>query len=379
MDIVRISSKRAGTLFAAGLLLFATMLPALASAATVTSRSIALTSSVIDATNVTYDVTFTAQTDSTDSVVLDFCTTAAVATACTAPTGFDTTVGIGTNDGDTVTQVDANTVQIDLASAADATDVVNFDLTGITNPDTDGVFYARIVTYDNSTHAAGYTSADPDVVGTHFDDGSVALTATDGFDVSGAVLETLTFCAAGADEITSGCGGVVTPPDLVLGTGGVLDTTLDTGTIYTQISTNASGGAVVSLKSDEDTCGGLVRDGAADNEAGCGITPITTPGTISDNASQFGMIITGLGGSTGTTALSGSYHGTNYFMNYVVGDASGVTGPYGDPIFRTTTDGSTAGPISDGTADLTFGANISGTTPAGVYRANLNLIATGTF
>jgi hypothetical protein len=60
-------------------------------------------------------------------------------------------------------------------------------------------------------------------------------------------------------------------------------------------------------------------------------------------------------------------------MGYAVGDTSGITGPYGDPIY------SAAGPVNQATANLTFGANISNVTPAGNYSAALNLIATGKF
>lgn len=378
MDIVRISAQRAGRLFAAFGFLLASILPALvpslAAAATATERSIALSSSAKDASGVTYSVSFKAPTIGTGAFVVDFCEDSpTIGASCDDTiTGF-TTAGVGTSGSDTVSSVDANTVKVVLASATSgANEVVTVPLTGIHNPTAAGPLYARIVTYQDGTTNYHYTSATS--VGTHLDDGSVAISITDSIGVNGAVLESLLFCVSGADTITSGCASGITAPTVTLGSGGVLGTTLSEGTIYSQISTNAAAGAVVSLKSGALGCGGLVRAGAASNAAGCGITPLTSAGSISDGAAKFGVKLAGLGAGTGTVAASGSYSTTNYLMNYVSGDASGVTSPYGDPIFNTS-----SLPVNDGTADLTFGANISNVTPAGNYSATLSLIATGKF
>lgn len=379
MKSLRIINRRAGAVFVTAALVFATMIPALASAATLTQRSIALSSSVKATANVTYDVDFTAETDDTGALVVDFCDSAAIGTTCNTPSGFNIDT-IGTSSAHTVTEVDANTAKVVLSAPVDTDDPVAFDITGITNPTNAGVIYARIVTYTDGDSSAmptghyGYVSA-TDLDGSAndqdpLDTGGVAMSITDGFGVSGAVLETMIFCASGTDVITSGCGGSLTSPNVSLGAGGVLTTALATGTIYTQISTNAAGGAVVSLKSNATGCGGLVRAGASSNALGCGITPLTAAGSISTGAAKFGLMLAGLSG----TAVSGSYSTTDYFMDYVNGDASGVTGPYGSAIFNTS-----GAPVNDGTADLTFGANISNVTPAGNYSAALNLIATGTF
>jgi len=384
MRSFRLFNRRVGSILAAGTLVLAATTTSLAGAATVTNRSIALSSSTKSATAVSYEVKFKtpAATSSTGAYVVDFCTTAAINTTCTAPSGLDTS-GVGMSSGGVATSLAANTVKVVPTVAFAASTNVDNVLTGIVNPSgtglSNGTFYARIVTYiDGNDPVPGpgnfnYTA--PDNLGSYLDDGSVALAVTDGFSVSGQALETLTFCAAASgDTIGSGCTGTLTSPSLTLGTGGILTTALSTGTVKTQLSTNASGGAVVSLKSNTTGCGGLARQGASSFAAGCGIVPITSHGAINTGDSKFGLTLANLGRAAGVTPTAeGSYNTTDYYLGWVSGDATGVTSTYGDPIYNVT------GPVSDGTANLTFGANIGNLTPAGNYSASLNLIATGTF
>lgn len=368
MDIVRNSRHQAGRIVSLAGVLLATLLPAIApvvaSADTVTERSIALSSSATSK-EATYNVVFTSPSNVT-SLDLTFCTTPSG--TCTTPTGFSAVDAATTTTGYTVaTGATVQSVGVDVTTPGTDVDV---ELTGITNPSEAGVFYARINTY-----AAAYASH-----GTAVNSGTVALSATDGFAVGGSVAETMTFCATdNGSTIGSGCTGTLGAPDIDFGT---LSTTPVTGTIKTQISTNAVNGAVVSLKSDAVGCGGLVREGStvSDSDKGCGIPPLTTPNTTSTlsgtAAAEFGLQLGTLGGTTGTTAAIGSsYDTTHYYMGYNSTDEStGVTSTYGDPVYNTS-----GAPISDGTADLTFGAVASNVTPAGTYKASFNLIATGTF
>lgn len=365
MKSLRVFNRRAGSAFAAAALVLGTTVPAMVSAATVTERSIALSSSSAEATDVSYEVNFTSPS-ATKTFVTTFCTTAAG--NCTAPTGLNL-AGATTATADySVENATANTVAVELTNAATTVDVTIDD---VVNPDAAGTMFARIATY-----AEAYAS-----LGSVVDSGNVAISITDGFGVNGAVLETLTFCVSGPDgseqnPITSGCGGTLEPADISLGTDGILSTTLSTGTIYTQLSTNANGGAVVSLKSDAAGCGGLLRDGTGAAAERCGIAPLTVAGTINDGDARFGVMLSNLGGADSTTTVpAGNYSTTNYYMGYDnVDESEGVTSPYGDPVYSTGGD-----PVSDGTADLTFGANMSNLTPAGNYSANFSLIATGKF
>src|SRR5690606_2020028 len=107
------------------------------------------------------------------------------------------------------------------------------------------------------------------------DQGVVTISITDTIAVSGAVLESMLFCVA-SDEITANCANATSNlPTLQLGedVGGntaLVPTAVSTGILYTQLSTNAATGAVISLKSDAVDCGGMLRAG---DEGNCYIQP----------------------------------------------------------------------------------------------------------
>src|SRR5690606_34178331 len=92
MNFIRILDRRAMYLaMAFVLVLMSLVLPAMASAAQITTRSIALSSSSKAATNVTYEVTFTPAANA-GAFVVDFCSDSPVMGAtCTAPGGFSAT------------------------------------------------------------------------------------------------------------------------------------------------------------------------------------------------------------------------------------------------------------------------------------------------
>lgn len=366
--------KRAGYMVSAFAVLLATALPSLAFADQATDRSIALSNSSVSAVDTTYTVNFKSVA-SAGAFVVDFCSNSpAISTACTAPTDFNLTTPTSATSGFTsVAALTNNTLRV--TGTIGAATAISVDVAHITNPSVAGPLYARIVTYDTEAHANAYTSAGVVLgAGGVVDNGGVAMSITPTIGVSGSVLESLIFCASSA-AISTGCTGSLTAPNVVLGTDGVLGNVASTGTIHSQISTNAASGAVVNLKSNTIGCGGLMRAGEPDPTKGCGIKPLTVAGaSIADNAAKFGVKLANISGGTGTVTPVPSYSATNFFMNYVVGDATGVTSTYGDPIYNTTD-----APISDGAADLTFGANISNDTPAGAYSATLNLIATGKF
>ena len=389
MDIVRNSAPRAGRIFAALGVLTASVasaaLPALVSADTITTRSVTLGSSAKSNTNTSYEVKFTPQSTAgtTGAFLIDFCTTAAVGAACVTPTGLDVTTPTTTGT-DTVTGLDANTVKVVLTTPVAAAGNVDVVLGGLTNPSTVGAMYARIVTYADS--AAAGTTNDSETPGTHYDDGSVALDITDGFSVNGSVLESLTFCATGDEALTGGttatdCASHQVAPNIKLGTSGVLDEAAGTdGDVLTFLSTNASGGAVVNLKSDAANCGGLYRDGVS-NSTNCGIGPIgggTAAAALTNGAAKFGAKLTlsqPVGG--GALASAGTWSSSNYNMPYDNthgGLLDDVTSVYGAPVYDTS-----GAPTNLGGGKLSFNANRSSLTPAGNYTAKFSLIATGTF
>ena len=378
MNSIKLYKRQAGRFVAAATVLFAMFVPALASAAQVTERSIALSSSSASATNVTYTVNFTAATGGVLAFVVDFCSDSPVlGQTCTPPTDFDASAAASTTSG--FTSVTGSTSKVVVGGTINASDNVSVELTGINNPSTAGPLYARIVTFDTVAHANAYTSTTP---GTGVvDNGGVAMSITSTIGVSGAVLENMTFCVAGAAITTAGCGGTLTAPTLNLGetvgTTKALDAAhVSTGDIYTQISTNAASGAIVSLKSGV-TCGGMKRVEAAS----CDIAPALQTG-ITFGQAKFGVLAaadaatnTSLGATGAFQAVPASgYNASTYTLNWVSGNATGVASTYGDPFLDTN-----SLPANNKNMKLTFGASVSSSTPAGAYSADLSLIATGKF
>ncbi len=357
------------------ILLLTFVMSALASASLVTERSIEPSSSSVSATNVTYGVNFTS-VDAANAFVIDFCSnTPLIGQTCTSPTGFDVSAADATTTGFTEEQaLDNNTLRITGSIAA--TTAVSVNVTGIVNPSVAGPMYARIVTYDSDTNADTYQS--DDLGSGVVDSGSVAMSITPTIGVSGSVLESMTFCVA-KNMISANCDLTDNQPPAiklgeVVGDNTVLSTDVSEGIIYTQISTNAVSGAVVSLKSGATGCGGLRRMGAP---SACDIAPAQTSG-ISPGEAKFGVKLVPAAntGSNpgGILRAINNYNDSTFTLNYTVGDTAGVTGAYGDPFFDTN-----GGPANGKNMALTFGAAISQTTPAGSYSTDLSLIATGRF
>jgi len=379
MNSLRLFDRRVGFVIIAAALLLAGIIPSIVSAAQLTERSIALSSSSINATDVAYKVKFTAA-GGAGAVVLDFCEESpVVGQECTEPADFSLadaeTVSAGFSD---LTVLDDNTLVV--TKTITAAEAITLDITGVTNPSTVGPLYARILTYNNPTNAAAYTS---EVLGSgKVDDGGAAISITNTIGVSAAVLETVTFCVSGA-AIDADCANVVTAPVLKLGetTGDVVALTADevsTGNIYTQISTNALNGVVISLKSSALNCGGLVRAGAPTS---CDIEPALDDG-ITEGQAKFGVKTAAATNSVGADNPNGTlqavplsnYNNSTFALNYTIGNATGVTSTFGDPFLNTN-----GAPANNKNMVLTFGASISNSTPAGLYSVDLGLIATGRF
>jgi len=413
MKSIRLLDRRAGySLASIGLLLgmvAPAVLPAFASAALLTSRSITLSNSAADASSVSYNVKFTAPGNigatggSEGGVIIGFCSdTPLTGAPCTMPSGFSTSgvavtgvkyAGSAAGSNGTVSSIDftaapnANSgVKWTAGSAYTGGTTFEMTLTGIHNPTSTGSFYARITTYADKTALDTWT--DDDTLGSYADDGAVALAATNSVGVTAYVVESMVFCVSGANPgPTCGTSGqAVTSPSLTLGetVGSVkaLNTAnLSTGTIYAQLSTNASGGAVVNLKSDATSCGGLYRNG---NTANCNIAPMATPANgstgFSAGEAYFGLTVGAESDAPGATGTSGAldstngYDDTHYFIDYDAGDTTGVTSSYGSNILNTA-----GAPVNNKYVPITLGASISNVTPAGVYGATLNMIGVGTF
>ena len=365
-----LKNRQIGLFAAAGALLLAVILPTIVGAAQLTERSVAVSSASKGADGVSYEFKFKSA-GAAEGTIIDFCEeNPIVGQACSGPAGFSVSAATGTG----VVALDSNTLEV--TQAITAAQNVTIQVAGVSNPDAVGPFYARIVTY-SADNLDNYVAADNLGTGT-VDQGGASIIITDTIGVSGAVLESMTFCVSGANTIADGCVSGVTPPTLKLGqaVGSAFALTpgvVSEGSIYTQISTNSSTGAVVSLKSSTIGCGGLVRAGATN----CDIDPSMDTDVLgTDNTAKFGVKTTAATGGTGTfqPAQGSIYVPSAFKMNWVVGDATGVTSTFGDAFLDTA-----GAPATNKKMTLTFGASVTNETPAGLYSADLSLIATGKF
>lgn len=390
MSSIRSYGRRVGSLFAVAALVLATitpgLIPSFASAAQITERSVTLSSSSRSNPNTTYNLEFTA-VNAAGSLVLAFCGNSPLIEAeCTAPAGLVLT-GAASADATDVT-VDGNALVIEDTIATGANQIA---ITGITNPSAIGPMYLRIITYTGTTADAQYTDAEN--IGTHLDTAGAAVNITDTIGVQGAVLESMTFCVAGptdnagtleptiiGDNCTNGNAGAqpsdpLPAPALKLGekVGDIvaLDSNfISEGSIYSQISTNASSGAIVNLKSGAAGCGGLIRAGSGT----CDILPTQSADVAAGTASFGAKLSLGAADADGELGVEGIYNALTFALAYDNTLATGVTSTYGDPFFNTN-----GAPASNKNLEVIFGASVAPNTPAGLYSADLSLIATGKF
>ncbi len=413
----------AALLFFAGLPL---LQPGRAAAAQLSTRSItisdstasggSITSGVGSGLNVTYRVAFTA-TAQTSSMVIDFCSEDPIINdTCTTPTSFtavgatltNTTstgqVGVAANNW-TVTNA-AGRVKLadDGVSGHDiqASSNQKFELNAITNTSTVGTFYARMYTYTNTTWGT-YASATS--IGNFVDYGGIAMSTTNVITITARVQEQLTFCVTKADPATwitnNDCSDPTVAsnlPALTLGHGSptpiLTSNQVDTGSIWTQLSTNATNGAVIKMRNGNLTCGGL----SADSGTTCAIPAINAGATGTSNlvagTAGFGLYAdtytptsgigtTGAGGigTIGSLTPTLNYNDTThtalappvyYGMDNTTA-GNNITSTYGSTV------ASTASPVYRADNQYIFAATSALTTPAGIYTANLSMIATGTF
>ena len=363
-----------------------------ASAAQVSERSVQLSNSSKSMEDVTYTVKFTPINDAA-AIVLDFCSdTPVIGQDCAVPADFSLAGVASAPQGYTLGTSTPTPIPNRLILNGDvvaANGEVEFDVEGVDNPSAVGAMYVRISTFNSVPNAQSATFTTG--LNHSVDQGSLAVSITDTIGVSGRVLESLTFCASGA-AIEGDCEDIVDPV-LVLGQeqgeGGPValePNVLSQGNIHIKLSTNASKGAIVRLQSNAFGCGGLLR--AGDTEA-CDIKPALVDGegagdinAESDAEAKFGLKLTEATAESAAAPgvlvpYTGSVYNTNRFaMNFNPADneAAGVTSTFGDPILHT--DGKLA---VNKAMQLIFGVSAKNDTPAGLYSADISLIATGTF
>ncbi len=424
--LASLTLKRTTALLQAGALVIAAMLPALllsnsASGDQLTNRYIDMSATQTSAgsgrdggdaagQNVTYTVAFDLATahSNLEGIVIQFCSDSPIiGDGCAQATGIgldlssatvsQNTLGATADidpSGWTVTNGDDDLIILDDATGISGSvgNTVAFDIDGITNPTSTGAFYARILTYDVNTNATGYTAGNP---GSNIDDGGIALAVANELTVTARVQEVLEFCIG--TEVDSSlayatgedCGDVSgTDLDLeVVDSNSIATTsTIDTPNDgIAMIRTNASSGAVMYYKAEQDTASGQLKiAGSAcsgtDLDDPCFNSVGTTRAVIAAGTEDFGLAlkerVTTTGGATdsivcdadyrgdGTAGCTGAVAGNNYAW-----DDSGA--------FDTLA--SSSGPVDDELVALEFAATASPTTPTGLYTVTANFVTTATY
>jgi hypothetical protein len=370
MISVRNYSKKSIALVGAFGLALTAILPLLsgiAGAAQVTARSIELSNATPSATSITYNTTFNIATaGNTGGVVVQFCNSAIIGTACTAPTGLNATsyavsVGtIGTNVYTATTTADpaANTIAVQdtTPSSQSAAAAATLTFTGITNPSAVGTFYARIYTFATGAEAAAFTAASP---GTYIDYGGVALTTVDAYTVTTTVQEYIDF-TVGSTAVNIG----VAPNYIMLP-----NTPYIANQTYTT-TTNASQGETVRLYSPAANGSGTLKSGSNT------FSNSATAAALNASSNQFGLCIGTQTATVGTLTAAAPYAvagSCSTSSNFAL-DTTAVAATYGDTILSST------GPVVAAVANnLTYGAEVGEAQASGLYTTTHNLIATGVF
>jgi hypothetical protein len=159
-------------------------------AAQLTQRSLEISNSSVNATNVSYDFSFTLATAGTlGSIVLELCTNDPFPlTPCVPPTGLSMSgATLSAQSGQTGFSIDAsstaNKIVLTRAPGFASAISVNYVFTGIANPSIVSTYYGRLITY-----------ASNDTSGSVTDKAGIAWATTNAFSVSTEVPQFLEFC-----------------------------------------------------------------------------------------------------------------------------------------------------------------------------------------
>jgi hypothetical protein len=325
-----------------------------ADAAPIMGRSVLLSTSVGDASGVTYTLTTSAlPTTGTavKSAEIKFCTL--LTGGCITPPGFTSgsstlasqPTGLGAAAGWTVNTATAGSLRLlDAANATTPSGAVSIAWNSVHNPTgTNTTFYGEITTFSDSGWA------------TPLDTGTVALSTSVQIQVALTVNEALTFCTG--TSITGQNCGTASGSQVALGVATTSSTA--TGTSIISASTNGNTGYSVAVTGTTLTSGLNT------------ITALASGGASSQGSSQFGFNLAdanttpavGAAKTGSGTASAPANYGTNNTFRFLTGD----------------TVASVAGPTNANTFTVGYIANIAGLTPAGVYISNLTYTATANF
>lgn len=341
----------------------------------VTNRSIMMSTTAINATNVAYQVNFTTVTDgqSIGSIVVEFCSNSPIlGDSCSvgSPAFMNSnysTLTVNNQTGNVTdlsvdtTNSTANRVVLKRTggAAAVANGAISFTLgngttNGFTNPGADNTtFYARIMTLtttDGSVPGGNENNAT--------DAGGIALSTATTLRVTAKVQESLLFCVYTQTDCTTGGNAVsLGDPNGVLAS----NTTTYTSQAYFDVASNAVHGVSIHVKGDTLKSGSFSIDPA-------GATCLVDP--TSSSTEMFGLRIANLGTNETATAPYDCASGSHGFDNNAT---TGTTSQFGQEIAHT------GGATDVSQTTIEFAAKSANTSEAGVYYTDLTLIATAEY
>lgn len=383
----------------------------------VTSRFIQITTSVVSATSVTYNVSFKPVTttgtgaDDIKGIVIDFCSNSPlIGASCTQPTAMVTpnsgtfavahTGATGTPVSFTAAGDGTGLVKLTHATGLDVitpANTITFALTGITNTSTVGTFYARVLTFNTTAGATAYTSGTP---GTHLDEGGVALSTARQLTINARVQEQLEFCVGAVPSTV--VSDATTPANCSATEFNGSTQTIDIGVVDSNASsispvvagsggndknggvmirTNAFGGATISYFAQQETASGKLKVIAAacsgtSSTDQCFNSAGTTQISFATAGEKFGMTASNVFRPTGSTTTnltrSTDYDGDGTAAGGFAWEDGGANNP-------ATTLATSSTVLDYEMLLLRFAARAAATTPTGSYTVTSTYIATSTF
>lgn len=330
------------------------MVPAhVVQAASITNRSVMLSTSSGGAAGVVYTFTSDPLPSATPvrSVEAVVCTTAS--DPCVTPAGF-TAAGAGlavqpTGLGAASSWADQSTagaLRISHASnVASPSGAVSIAWNAVTNP-----------TADNSTFFLRFTTFSDDAYTTGIDSGTVAVSTAEQINLSAQVDETLTFCTGTSGITGSSCAGA---NGNSVNLGVITPNAAGTGTSQIGVSTNASSGYAITVSGSTLTSGSNTIDALAAQTASILGNEQFGINLRDNTAPNVGVEPAGAG-----TATPAATYNTADQYRFVSGEViASKNVPDQHRLFT-----------------VAYIANVAaGLTAAGTYTSTLTFVATGTF
>lgn len=352
------------------------VMPVMASASQITTRSLTLQAGASDGGSkpggvVNHSFAFTLPTSgNVGSIEFKYCTTAADtgSNTCITPTGLVTTSAtLNSQTGATgftlVNTTNGAPYITRTAALVTGPQAVTYQLNTVTNPTAANgeTFFVRITSY--SAAALG---------GSVVDTGTVAAATNRGIDLSGTMPESLVFCTGATVSKT---GGV--PDCATVTTGAVafdqLFSPTDTATATSQMaaSTNAGAGYAITVNGPTLTSGSNTVSAMGSSTTGV------------RGVSQFGLNLKLNTTATSTVAVGAEVdvaaNGTNYRGQATTGynTVDNFKFASGDTVADSANGG--AGGTDAQIFTVSYIVNVPGSQPAGTYTTTLTYICTPTF